>query len=108
MFAGSDSGGERAAAIYSLVGTARLNGLDPETYLQHVFERIADHPINRIGEGIAWSVELKAESVESVLADLYDHRPDTADTDDGAILRLKRSDLDESAAPLQGTTGNEA
>jgi len=48
LFAGSDAGGERAAAIYSLVGTAKLNGLDPESYLRHVLERIADHPINRI------------------------------------------------------------
>ena len=45
LFAGSDAGGERAAAIYSLLGSAKLNGLDPEIYLQHVLERIADHPI---------------------------------------------------------------
>ncbi len=50
LFAGSDAGGERAAAIYSLVGTARLNGLDPYAYLRDVLERIAEHPINRIQE----------------------------------------------------------
>ena len=50
LFAGSDAGGERAAAIYSLIGTAKLNGLDPEAYLRHVLERIADHPVNRIEE----------------------------------------------------------
>ncbi len=44
LFAGSDSGGERAAAIYSLLGSAKLNRLDPEIYLQHLLERIADHP----------------------------------------------------------------
>ena len=44
LFAGSDAGGERAAAIYSLIGTARLNGLDPEAYLRHAIGRIADHP----------------------------------------------------------------
>ncbi len=50
LFAGSDSGGERAAAIYSLVGSAELNGLDPEAYLRHVLEHLPDHPINRIDE----------------------------------------------------------
>jgi hypothetical protein len=47
LFAGSDAGGERSAAIYSLLGTAKLNGLDPELYLRHVLERIPDHPVNR-------------------------------------------------------------
>ena len=50
LFAGSDAGGERAAAIYSLIGSAKLNGLDPEAYLREVLTRIADHPINRIEE----------------------------------------------------------
>jgi hypothetical protein len=54
LFAGSDKGGERAAAIYSLIGTARLGGLDPEAYLRDVLARIADHPINRIGELLPW------------------------------------------------------
>jgi transposase len=53
---GSDSGGERAAAIYSLLGTAKLNGFDPELYLRHVLERIADHPINRIEEFLPWKL----------------------------------------------------
>jgi transposase len=56
LFAGADSGGERAAAIYSLIGTAKLNGTDPETYLRHVLERIADHPINRIDDLLPWNV----------------------------------------------------
>ena len=56
LFAGSDDGGDRAAAIYSLIGTAKLNGLNPEAYLQHVLQRIADHPINRIDELLAWNV----------------------------------------------------
>jgi transposase len=50
LFAGSDSGGERAAAIYSLIGMAKLNGRDPEAYLREVLTRIADHPISRISE----------------------------------------------------------
>jgi len=45
LFAGSDAGGERAAALYTLVGTAKLNAVDPEAYLRHVLARIADHPI---------------------------------------------------------------
>jgi transposase len=49
-FAGSDAGGERAAAIYSLIETAKLNGLDPEDYLRHAIQHIADHPVNRIAE----------------------------------------------------------
>jgi len=58
LFAGSDAGGERAAAIYSLVGTTKLNGLDPETYLREVLSRIADHPINRIEELLPWNLTL--------------------------------------------------
>ena len=56
LFCGSDAGGERAAAIYSLIGTAKLNGLDPEAYLRHVIERIADHPINRVADLLPWNV----------------------------------------------------
>src|ERR1700688_3372741 len=56
LFAGSDAGGERAAAIYSLIGTAKLNGLDPEAYLRNVLSRIADHPINHIEELLPWNV----------------------------------------------------
>ena len=56
LFAGSDAGGERAAAIYSLIGSAKLNGLDPEAYLRNVLSRIADHPINHIQELLPWNV----------------------------------------------------
>jgi transposase len=56
LFAGSDAGGERAAAIYSLTGTVKLNGLDPEAYLRDVLTRIADHPINRIEELLPWNL----------------------------------------------------
>ena len=56
LFCGSDAGGERAAAIYSLIGTAKLNGLDPQAYLRHVIERIGDHPINRVEELLPWNV----------------------------------------------------
>jgi transposase len=56
LFAGSDDGGERAAAIYTLIGTAKVNDIDPEAYLRHVLERIAEHPINRIEELLPWTV----------------------------------------------------
>ena len=56
LFAGSDAGGERAAAFYSLIGTAKLCGLDPEGYLREVLTRIADHPVNRIEELLPWNV----------------------------------------------------
>ncbi|MDE2333155.1 MAG: IS66 family transposase [Rhodospirillales bacterium] len=55
-FAGSDAGGERAAAIYSLIETAKLNGRDPEAYLRHVIERIADHPVNRVANLLPWNL----------------------------------------------------
>ena len=56
LFMGSDAGGERAAAIYSLVQTAKLNGLDPEAYLREVLGRIAEHPIHRIEELLPWNL----------------------------------------------------
>jgi transposase len=56
LFAGSDAGGERAAAIYSLIGSAKLNDLDPEAYLREVLTRIADHPISRIEQLLPWNI----------------------------------------------------
>jgi transposase len=56
LFAGSDAGGERAAAIYSLIGTAKLNGLDPEAYLRHVLNHINEHSIKQIAELLPWRV----------------------------------------------------
>jgi transposase len=56
LFAGSDRGGESAAAIYSLIGTAKLNGIDPQSYLQNVLSRIADQPVNRIEDLLPWKL----------------------------------------------------
>ena len=55
LFAGSDRGGQRAAAFYSLIGTAKLNGIDPELYLRQLMGCIADHPINRISDLLPWN-----------------------------------------------------
>lgn len=62
LFAGSDAGGERAASLYSLIGTALLNGIEPYAYLKHVLERIAEHRINRIDELLPWNVTLAESS----------------------------------------------
>lgn len=55
LFAGSDSGGARAAAMHTLIESAKMNGRDPEAYLRDVLARIADHPINRIAELLPWN-----------------------------------------------------
>jgi transposase len=68
LFAGSDAGGERAAAIYSLLGTAKLNGLDPERYLRAVLERIAEHPINRVDELLPWNLAAVAADEDRLAA----------------------------------------
>ncbi|MBB5061273.1 hypothetical protein HDF16_006009 [Granulicella aggregans] len=67
LFVGSDGGGERAAAMYSLIGSAKLNGLNPELYLSTVLARIAEHPISRIGELLPWNLadQLKTHSLQA-------------------------------------------
>jgi Transposase and inactivated derivatives len=54
-FAGSDTGGQRAAAIYTLIETAKLNGVDPRAWLADVLARIADHPAKRIADLMPWN-----------------------------------------------------
>jgi transposase len=66
LFAGSDSGGERAAAIYSLIGSAKLNGQDPEAYLRNVLARIADYPVNRVVELLPWNLASGVADPDSV------------------------------------------
>ncbi len=55
LFAGSDRGAHRAAALYSLIETAKLNGLDPEAYLRDVLARIADHPALQLSSLLPWN-----------------------------------------------------
>ena len=54
-FAGSDEGGHRAAAIYTLIETAKLNDIDPQAWLADVLARIAEHPANRLDELLPWN-----------------------------------------------------
>ena len=68
LFAGSDAGGERAAAIYSLVGSAKLNGLDPEAYLRFVIERIADYSIHKLDDLLPWHVAGKITKTTELAA----------------------------------------
>ena len=58
LFLGSDVGGERAATLYSLLGTAKLNDINPEAYLRHVLTVIADYPVNRVSALLPWRVAL--------------------------------------------------
>jgi transposase len=58
-FAGSDDGGRRAAVMYTLIETAKLNGIDPEAYLRSVITRIASHPMRRLHELLPWNITLQ-------------------------------------------------
>jgi transposase len=55
LFCGSDRGGQRAAVMYTLIGTAKLNDVDPQAWLANVLARIADHPVSRLNELLPWN-----------------------------------------------------
>jgi transposase len=67
LFCGSDRGGHRAAAMYSLVVTCKMNGVDPQAWLADVLSRIAGHPVHRLDELLPWNWRPAAQPV-SVLA----------------------------------------
>ena len=73
LFAGSDAGGERAAAIYSLIGSAKLNNIDPEAYLRFVIGCIADHPVNRVAALLPWAVADQLSTVAPLSRPLLDY-----------------------------------
>jgi transposase len=58
LFAGSDRGGERAAAMYTLIATAKLNDINPQAWIADVLARIADHPASRLHELMPWNWKL--------------------------------------------------
>lgn len=62
LFAGSNAGGDRAAAVYSLIETAKLNGVNPQSYLTEVIGRIGRHPINRVDELLPWNLAPQLQS----------------------------------------------
>jgi transposase len=68
LFAGSDRGGERAASMYSLIVTAKLNDVDPRAWLADVLARIADHPASRLHEVLPWNWKLVREKPPDELA----------------------------------------
>ncbi|WP_145736965.1 IS66 family transposase, partial [Nitrospirillum pindoramense] len=64
LFLGSEAGGDRAALLYSVLETAKLNGLDPEAYLADVLDRMAKgHPINRLAELLPWNWTRRADKL---------------------------------------------
>jgi transposase len=68
LFVGSDCGGERAAAIYRLIGTAKLNGLDPQLHLRTILAQIADYPVSRIGQLLPWNLAASLKPTHSAQA----------------------------------------
>ena len=68
LFMGADSGGQRAASLYSLIGTAKLSGLDPAFYLRTVLATIPEHPINRIEELLPWNIAASLQANSSQAA----------------------------------------
>jgi len=68
LFMGADSGGQRAAALYRLIGIAKLNSLDPAFNLRTVLAMIDDHPINRIEELLSWKIAASLQTEPSQAA----------------------------------------
>jgi hypothetical protein len=65
LFAGSDRGGQRAAFLYSLIVTAKLNDIDPQAWLADVLARIAGHPANRIDDLLPWNWAFRQATSEA-------------------------------------------
>ena len=63
LFAGSDRGGERAAIMYTLIQTARLNGVDPQAWLADVLASVNDHNIQDLDELLPWNWNIRSEKL---------------------------------------------
>ena len=68
LFCGSDRGGRRAAAMYSLIVTAKMNGVDPQAWLADVLSRIAGHPAHRLDELLPWNWKAQAQVMSAKAA----------------------------------------
>ena len=68
LFCGSDRGGRRAAAMYSLIVTAKMNGVDPEAWLADVLSRIAGHPAHRLDELLPWNWRPQPQAIAMLAA----------------------------------------
>jgi hypothetical protein len=68
LFCGADRGGERAAAMYSLIVTAKMNGIDPQAWLTDVLSRIAAHPVHRLDERLPWKWSPKSSTIDAIAA----------------------------------------
>ena len=68
LFCGSDRGGRRAAAMYSLIVTAKMNGVDPQAWLADVLTRIATHPAHRLDELLPWNWTQTASAMAAAAA----------------------------------------
>jgi transposase len=68
LFCGSDRGGHRAAAMYSLIVTAKMNGVDPQAWLADVLSRIAAHPAHRLDELLPWSWKPRGSAISAQAA----------------------------------------
>ena len=68
LFCGSDRGGQRAASMYGLIVTAKMNGVDPQAWLSDVLSRIAAHPAHRLDELLPWNWTREASSISAQAA----------------------------------------
>jgi transposase len=68
LFCGSDRGGQRAAAMYSLIVTCKMNGVDPQAWLADVLDRIAAHPAHRLAELLPWNWRTRAIAIPAQAA----------------------------------------
>ena len=67
-FAGSDAGGHRAAAVYTLIETCKMNDVDPQAWLADVLARLPDHPANKVTDLLPWNWKANQQSKAAVAA----------------------------------------
>ncbi len=65
LFVGSTGGGRSAAIVYTLIESAKLNGIDPQAWLADALTRLPDHPAKRIGDLLPWNWAAEAQPVRT-------------------------------------------